>query len=125
MQKQRAGAGAGAPASAPRACRSSALSNAFCSRRGFLTPTGHSSVTRGVDLVSRVTQRVVVRRVGRAGRFEEIHSQPNGYFRVENCLLRNGFEEGNRGLKSWLQWQAKHVVQKTVASAVCLGLRTA
>jgi hypothetical protein len=45
------------------------------------------SVTRGVDLVSRVTQRVVVRRDGRAGRFEEINSQPNGYFRVENCRL--------------------------------------
>ena len=83
---------------------------------------GQESVTRGVDLVSRVTQRAVARRVGRAGRFAEMDGDPNGYFRVENCRLRNGFGVGESGLKKLVAEASKTRSPKTVASVVSLGL---
>ena len=46
-------------------------------------------------LFRRVTLTLVIRRDGRAGRFEEVNGIQTGYFRVENGRFRNGFGNGD------------------------------
>ena len=61
--------------------------------------------------------------VGQGG-MRRLAVTPNGYFRVENCRLRNGFERGIRIEKSVAK-ASKTLSPKAVASALCLGLGTA